>query len=84
VSGAGSIMTPQQGRADDIVARLDRLPVTRLHWGVIVLCACGLLFDVVEAGLSNALSAVFSAPPHQVAPQDLSLLLASVFIGGAT
>jgi hypothetical protein len=38
---------------------------------------------VVEAGLSNALSAVFSAPPHRVAPFQLSLLLASVFAGGA-
>lgn len=62
---------------------MDALPATRLHWAVVVICALGLLFDVVEAGLSNALSAVFSAPPHQVAPGQLSLLLASVFIGGA-
>jgi hypothetical protein len=32
---------------------------------------------------SNALSAVFSGPPHHVAPYQLSLLLASVFAGGA-
>lgn len=62
---------------------LDRLPMTPLHWALVVTCAFGLLFDVVEAGLSNALSAVFSAPPHHVQPQELSLLLASVFIGGA-
>lgn len=67
----------------DIAVRLDRLPVTPLHWGLLVLCALGLLFDVVEAGLSNALSAVFSAPPHRVGPHELSLLLASVFVGGA-
>jgi MFS transporter, putative metabolite:H+ symporter len=69
--------------ARDVAARLDRLPVTPLHWAVLVVCAVGLLFDVVEAGLSNALSAVFSAPPNQVTPSQLSLLLASVFIGGA-
>lgn len=66
-----------------IAARLDRLPVTRLHWALITACAIGLLFDIVEAGLSNALSAVFSAPPHRISPSQLSLLLASVFIGGA-
>jgi putative MFS transporter len=66
-----------------ITARLDRLPVTRLHAAIVVLCALGFLFDVVEAVLSNALSAVFSAPPHHVMPYQLSLLLASVFAGGA-
>jgi putative MFS transporter len=66
-----------------IAVRLDALPVTRLHWVIVILCALGLLFDVVEAGLSNALSAVFSAPPHRVPPFELSLLLASVFAGGA-
>jgi len=69
--------------APDVAARLDRLPVTPLHWAVLIVCAVGLLFDVVEAGLSNALSAVFSAPPQQVTSSQLSLLLASVFIGGA-
>lgn len=66
-----------------IAMRLDRLPVTRLHAAIVVVCALGLLFDVVEAALSNALSAVFSSPPHQVTPAELSLLLASVFAGGA-
>ena len=68
---------------DPIAARLDALPVTRLHWAILVVCALGLFFDVVEAGLSNALSAVFSAPPHRVAARELSFLLASVFAGGA-
>jgi putative MFS transporter len=58
------------------------LPVTPLHGAIVVLCALGLLFDVIEAALSNALSAVFSAPPYQVQPYQLSLLLASVFVGG--
>lgn len=48
-----------------------------------VVCALGLLFDVVEAGLSNALSAVFSAAPYHVPQFQLSVLLGSVFAGGA-
>jgi MFS transporter, putative metabolite:H+ symporter len=74
---------PQAAPVPDIAARLDALPVTPLHAAVMVLCALGFLFDVAEAALSNALSAVFSAPPHQVAPYQLSLLLGSVFAGGA-
>ncbi len=69
--------------ADPIAARLDRLPVTPLHRAIVTLCALGLMFDVIEAALSNALSAVFSSPPHQVAAYQLALLLASVFAGGA-
>jgi len=57
-----------QPAASDIAARLDALPVTPLHRIVLVVCALGLLFDVIEAGLGNALSAVFSAPPYRVAP----------------
>src|SRR6188474_2692768 len=64
-------------------AQLDALPVTPLHWAIVVVCALGLMFDVIEAGLSNALSAVFSAAPHRVGQLQLSLLLASVFAGGA-
>ena len=71
------------GDATSAAARMDALPLTPLHWAILLLSALGLLFDVAEAGLSNALSAIFSAPPHQVAPAQLSLLLASVFIGGA-
>ena len=71
-----------QPAASDIAARLDALPVTPLHRIILVVCALGLLFDVIEAGLGNALSAVFSAPPYRVAPFQLSLLLASVFAGG--
>jgi MFS transporter, putative metabolite:H+ symporter len=66
-----------------VEARLDALAVTPLHWAIVIVCALGLMFDVIEAALSNALSAVFSAPPHQVAEWQLRLLLASVFAGGA-
>jgi putative MFS transporter len=74
---------PARNARAAIAARLDALPVTPLHWAILIVCALGLLFDVVEAGLSNALSAVFSAAPYRVPPFDLSLLLASVFAGGA-
>lgn len=67
---------------DGVEERLDRLPLTRLHAGIVALASLGLLFDVAEAALSNALSAVF-AGSHDVAASQLSLLLASVFIGGA-
>jgi MFS family permease len=78
-------MTPpaRSTEASGIATRLYRLPVTPLHWAIVVLCALGLLFDVVEAALSNALAAVFSAPPSVVMPYQLSLVLASVFAGGA-
>src|SRR5882724_12506129 len=69
--------------AAEPVAQLDRLPVTPLHLAIAAVCALGLMFDVIEAALGNALSAVFSSPPHQVAPYQLSLLLGSVFAGGA-
>ena len=56
---------PATGRAGRHRGPPRRLPVTRLHAAIVVVCALGLLFDVVEAALSNALSAVFSAPPHR-------------------
>jgi len=64
-------------------AQLDRLPVTPLHCAIVILCALGLTFDVIEAALGYALSATFSSPPYQVAPYQLSLLLGSIFAGGA-
>ena len=73
----------RQGELDhlDVGHRLDRLPVTALHVAVVALCALGFSFDMLEIGLGNVLSAVFSAPPHAVAPGDLSLLLSSVYAG---
>ena len=65
----------------DVGQRLDRLPVTALHVAAVALCALGFSFDLFEIGLGNVLSAVFSAPPYALAPGDLSLLLASVYVG---
>jgi hypothetical protein len=36
---------------DPIAAQLDALPMTRLHCAIVIVCALGLFFDVVEAGL---------------------------------
>ncbi len=66
-----------------IAERLDRLPVARLHIAIIALSTLGLFADIAEVALSNALSAVFLAPPYSVPRSELSLLLASVFAGGA-
>ena len=66
-----------------IAARLDRLPVTGLHIAILAVCAVGLFADIAELVLSNAFSAILLAPPYNVAHGELSLLLASVFAGGA-
>jgi MFS transporter, putative metabolite:H+ symporter len=66
-----------------IAARLDRLPVTALHIAILAVCAMGLFADIAELVLSNAFSAILLAPPYNVAHGELSLLLASVFAGGA-
>lgn len=63
--------------APSIAERLDRLPVTPLHIGMVALCAIGLLLDVAELSVNAAFSAV------KAGQADLAWLLASVFLGGA-
>ncbi len=65
----------------DIAGRLDRLPITRLHAAIVAVCSIGFTFDLLEVALGGALSAVFSAPPHRVAPDRLSMLLSAVYAG---
>ncbi len=65
----------------DIGHRLDRLPVTALHLLAVGLCAFGFTFDTLELALGGILAAVFSTAPHIVPPGELSLLLASVYMG---
>ena len=60
---------------------MDGLPVTALHIAAILLCALGYMFDLLEIALGSVLSAVFSTEPHVVRPQQLSLLLSSVYFG---
>ncbi|MEH3064349.1 MAG: MFS transporter [Methylobacterium radiotolerans] len=57
--------------------------MTRLHAAALAICTLGLFTDIAEVALSNALAAIFLAPPHNMPRGSLSLLLASVFAGGA-
>jgi putative MFS transporter len=66
-----------------IAQRLDRLPLTALHIAVFALCSFGLFADIAEVALSNAFSGIFLAAPYHISRGQLSLLLASVFAGGA-
>src|SRR4051794_10390653 len=65
----------------DVSARMDRLPVTRLHGVAMFVCALGMMLDTLEMSFGGILAAVFSAPPAPVPAGELSLLLAAVFIG---
>src|SRR5262245_21136672 len=84
-SMTGDLQSSSSDQAEPrgIAERLDRLPVTRLHIAILAVCATGLFADIAELVLSNAFSAIFLAPPYSVTHTDLSLLLASVFAGGA-
>ncbi|WP_371421642.1 MFS transporter [Tardiphaga sp.] len=74
---------PASAAVPTIATRLDGLPVSPLHLGIFALCAFGLFADIAEVALSNAFSGIFLAPPYSISRGDLSLLLASVFAGGA-
>ncbi len=72
------------GRTRDGVSigtRLDQLPITWLHLGIVAIAAAGFAFDLLEVALGSALSAVFSAPPHSVDPVTLSWMLAAMYVG---
>src|ERR1700747_708187 len=64
-----------------ILERLDSSPLKLLHGLGALLCAVGFGIDLLESSVSNALSAVFSAPPHLLSSPVLSWLLASVYVG---
>ena len=66
-----------------MLARLDQLPLAGTHILIAAVGAIGLFLDIAELALSNALSAIFSAPGQALQPYQLPLLLASVFIGGS-
>ena len=57
------------------------MPVTMLHGLAMVICALGMMLDTLEMSFGGVLAAVFSAPPAPVSAGELSLLLASVFLG---
>jgi len=71
---------PGAGRGS-VTERMDRLPLTWLHIGIVAVGALGFGFDLLELSLGNVLSAVFSAPPYAVDAVQLSWLLAAMYIG---
>jgi len=64
-----------------ILERLDSSSLKVVHGFAALLCAVGFAVDLLEISVTNALSAVFSAPPRTLSPPVLSWLLASVYIG---
>lgn len=74
-------MWPAGRDAASLTKDLNELPVTRLHIFILVACAVGFSFDLAEIAFGSILSAIFSAPPHQVDSTQLSWLLASVYVG---
>ncbi len=77
---AGDLPLPGTGRGS-VSERMDRLPLTWLHIGLVAVGALGFAFDLLELSLGNVLSAVFSAPPYSVDSVQLSWLLAAMYIG---
>ncbi|WP_157615098.1 MFS transporter [Variovorax paradoxus] len=64
-----------------VAARLDAIPLNRLHLFVLVISGFGLAIDVYEIGLGSAFGAIFSGAPYSASAQSLSWLLSSVYIG---
>jgi putative MFS transporter len=73
--------SPALPSALDIGARMDRLPVTRLHGLAMLICALGMTLDTLEMSFGGVLATVLSAPPAPVPAGELSVLLAAVFVG---
>lgn len=69
------------GAVAEIGRRMDGLPISRLHVAVVVLATLGFAFDLLEVALGNMLGTVFSAPPYSVAADQLSWLLAAMYVG---
>ncbi|MCP8882336.1 MFS transporter [Devosia sp. XJ19-1] len=77
---------PEQSNTDavergTVAQRMDRLPLTWLHLGIVGMAALGFAFDLMEVALGNVLSAVFSTAPYSVEPIQLSWLLSAMYIG---
>jgi putative MFS transporter len=75
-------MSSHPGGTGKISQRLDRIPTNRLHLFILIVLGTGLLFDTLEASMTNVLATVFAKRPG-VGADELRILLTSVFIGGA-
>ena len=67
--------------SSDVAARMNALPLTRLHVLAAMICAVGFGIDLAEISLGNALSAVFSAAPYRLSPLPLAWILSGVYVG---
>ncbi len=63
-----------------VAARLDRLPVTRMHRMAIVVVGVGIFFDLYEVFLAGTLSTALTKN-FDVTPGELKPILASAFVG---
>lgn len=63
-----------------IAARLDRMPITRVHIVAVVCVGLGLFFDTYEVFLAGTLSTVFKQEFH-LGADPLKAVLASAFVG---
>ncbi|KHL04068.1 MFS transporter [Sinomonas humi] len=59
---------------------MDRLPIGRVHWKVVVAVGLGLFFDMYEVFLSGSMS-VALGKDFRLSGLELKLLLASAFLG---
>ncbi|MCJ2068412.1 hypothetical protein MKK75_06240 [Methylobacterium sp. J-030] len=61
--GPDEVDSGRDGAVAAIARRLDGLPLTRLHWAILAVSTLGVFTDIAEIALSNALAAIFLAPP---------------------
>jgi putative MFS transporter len=66
---------------ESIPERQDKLPVTRLHLVVLVVCGLGLALDLMEIGFGGVLATIFGAPSQQLANRSLPYLLSAIYAG---
>lgn len=69
-----------QPSAQSVAARLDRMPLTRWHWTLIVVVGLGTFFDLYEVFLGGVLGAVLTERWH-LSTNEKSLVIASAFAG---
>jgi putative MFS transporter len=69
-----------QASAPTVAARLNRLPVTRFHWGLVLRMSLGEFFDLYDLFMVSYLGATLVAT-HFLAPNLLAWFVASGFFG---
>lgn len=73
-------MPTESAVAPSIAARLDRLPMTRLHFAAVGVIGLGLFFDQYENFLAATIATVLRRD-FALGSDELKVLLASAFIG---